>query len=96
MKNESSLLYTRHRDIHSVGIVLLQMLLGLDVTERYANVHVALQACAYYHYPSPMRAQLTLLFASIHLPSTSKARSQHAPTFQKDTRLVSYALGRPS
>lgn len=45
-KNESSLFYTHHRDIHSVGIVLLQMLLGLDVTERYADVHTALQDCA--------------------------------------------------
>ncbi|KAG6890525.1 hypothetical protein C0995_007725 [Termitomyces sp. Mi166 len=43
-KNESALLYTRQRDIHAVGIVLLQMLLGLDVTERYANIHEALQS----------------------------------------------------
>ncbi|GLB36853.1 putative anticodon binding domain of tRNAs [Lyophyllum shimeji] len=43
-KNESSLLYTRQRDIHAVGIVLLQMLLGLDVTEKYANIHEALQS----------------------------------------------------
>ncbi|KAF5376991.1 hypothetical protein D9615_007308 [Tricholomella constricta] len=43
-KNESSLLYTRQRDIHAVGIVFLQMLLGLDVTEKYSNIHEALQA----------------------------------------------------
>lgn len=43
-KTESSLLYTRKRDIHSVGIVLLQMLLGLDVTDKYSNIHEALQA----------------------------------------------------
>ena len=48
MKNESSLLYTRHSDIHSVGIVLLQMLLGLDATDRYADVFSALHACAAY------------------------------------------------
>lgn len=45
VKNESSLLYTRQRDIHSVGIVFMQMLLGLDVTEKYSDVHSALQAC---------------------------------------------------
>ncbi|KAG5719281.1 Serine/threonine-protein kinase gcn2 [Termitomyces sp. T112] len=43
-KNESALLYTRQRDIHAVGIVLLQMLLGLDVTERYSNIPEALQS----------------------------------------------------
>ncbi|KAK0199520.1 kinase-like domain-containing protein [Desarmillaria ectypa] len=43
-KNESLLLYTRQRDIHAVGVVLLQMLLGLDVTERFADVHTALQS----------------------------------------------------
>lgn len=45
VKNESSLLYTRQRDIHSVGIVLLQMLMGLGVTENFSNVHTALQSC---------------------------------------------------
>jgi translation initiation factor 2-alpha kinase 4 len=45
VKNESSLVYTRHRDIHSVGIVLLQMLMGLGVTERFSNVHTARQFC---------------------------------------------------
>ncbi|KXN81004.1 Serine/threonine-protein kinase gcn2 [Leucoagaricus sp. SymC.cos] len=42
-KNESSLLYTRRRDIHSVGIVFLQMVFGLDVMIRFADVHEALQ-----------------------------------------------------
>ncbi|KAJ7220218.1 kinase-like domain-containing protein [Mycena pura] len=44
VKNESSLLYTRHRDIHAVGIVLMQMFLGLDVTERYPDAYSAMRA----------------------------------------------------
>ncbi|KAF5320234.1 hypothetical protein D9611_011377 [Ephemerocybe angulata] len=44
VKNESSLLYTRRRDIHSVGIVLLQMLMGLDVVERFSDVEAAIHA----------------------------------------------------
>lgn len=44
-KNESSLLYTRKRDIHSVGVVFLQMLLGLDVMQQYSDAHDALQNC---------------------------------------------------
>ncbi|KAJ2913179.1 hypothetical protein MD484_g7237, partial [Candolleomyces efflorescens] len=44
VKNESSLLYTRRRDIHSVGVVLLQMLMGLDVTERFSDVQAAIHA----------------------------------------------------
>ncbi|KAK0477848.1 kinase-like domain-containing protein [Armillaria novae-zelandiae] len=43
-KNESLLLYTHHRDIHAVGVILLQMLLGLDVTERFSDVHTALRS----------------------------------------------------
>ena len=45
MQDESSLFYTRHRDIHAVGIVLLQMLLGLDVTDRFSGVQYALISC---------------------------------------------------
>ncbi|KAJ7121645.1 hypothetical protein C8R44DRAFT_622641 [Mycena epipterygia] len=44
VKNESSLLYTRHRDIHAVGIVLMQMVLGLDVTDRYPDAYAAIRA----------------------------------------------------
>ncbi|KDR70022.1 hypothetical protein GALMADRAFT_255390 [Galerina marginata CBS 339.88] len=40
--SESSLLYTRQRDIHDVGIVLLQMLLGLDVCERWTDPATAI------------------------------------------------------
>ncbi|KIK54868.1 hypothetical protein GYMLUDRAFT_206162 [Collybiopsis luxurians FD-317 M1] len=43
VKNESALVYTRHRDIHSVGIVLLQMLSGLDVVQKFSDVHTALK-----------------------------------------------------
>lgn len=39
---DSPLVYTRGRDIHAVGIVLLQMLLGRDIVERYPDVHSAL------------------------------------------------------
>lgn len=43
---ESPLVYTRSRDIHAAGIVLLQMLMGRDVTERFPDVHTALRNCA--------------------------------------------------
>ncbi|KAF5357565.1 hypothetical protein D9757_013020 [Collybiopsis confluens] len=43
VKNESLLLYTRHRDIHSAGIVFLQMLLGLDVLRKFSDAHTALK-----------------------------------------------------
>lgn len=49
VKNESSLYYTKRRDIHNVGIVLLQMLLGLDVTERYSDIQEAIHSCAVLH-----------------------------------------------
>ncbi|EGN94241.1 hypothetical protein SERLA73DRAFT_126224 [Serpula lacrymans var. lacrymans S7.3] len=40
---ESPLSYTRSRDIHHVGIVLLQMLMGRDVTRQYSDPQAALQ-----------------------------------------------------
>jgi len=60
-KHESSLLYTRRRDIHSVGIVFLQMLLGLDVMQKFDDVHEALRSCTstnpllYFMVLIPMR-----------------------------------------
>jgi len=47
VQNESSLLYTRQRDIHAVGIVLLQMLMGLDVMERFPDAQTAIHACRF-------------------------------------------------
>ncbi|KAI0077507.1 Serine/threonine-protein kinase [Panus rudis PR-1116 ss-1] len=40
---ESSLVYTKSRDIHAAGIVLLKMLLGRDVVAIYPDVHAALR-----------------------------------------------------
>jgi hypothetical protein len=48
VQNESSLLYTRQRDIHAVGIVLLQMLMGLDVMERFPDAQTAIHACWFF------------------------------------------------
>ncbi|KIY47671.1 kinase-like protein [Fistulina hepatica ATCC 64428] len=42
--SDSALVYTPRRDIHSMGVVLLQMLMGLDVTHVYSDVQSALQA----------------------------------------------------
>ena len=42
---ESKLTYTKSRDIHAAGIVLLQMLLGRDVMERYPDPQTALRLC---------------------------------------------------
>ena len=42
---ESKLDYTKARDIHSAGIVLLQMLLGRDIMERYDDPQAAIRMC---------------------------------------------------
>ncbi|KAF8655998.1 hypothetical protein AX16_002818 [Volvariella volvacea WC 439] len=55
VKNDSSLTYTRHRDIHSVGIVLMQMLLGLYVTQNYSDIHSALQALQAASISAPLQ-----------------------------------------
>ena len=41
---DSSLTYTPSRDLHDVGIILLQMLLGHDVMERFPGPQDALQS----------------------------------------------------
>lgn len=40
---DSPLVYTKNRDIYSVGIILMQMVLGHDVMERYPDVQTALR-----------------------------------------------------
>ncbi|KAJ6607583.1 kinase-like domain-containing protein [Mycena sp. CBHHK59/15] len=60
VKNESSLLYTRHRDIHAVGIVVMQMLLGIDVTQRYSDPYAAAHASS--ASSTLQRHALTMLF----------------------------------
>ncbi|KLO11482.1 hypothetical protein SCHPADRAFT_831061 [Schizopora paradoxa] len=42
---ESPLTYTRGRDLHAVGAVLLQMLMGLDVITRFPDAKAAIQKC---------------------------------------------------
>ncbi|KAF8959858.1 kinase-like domain-containing protein [Flammula alnicola] len=57
VQNESSLLYTRQRDIHDVGIVLMQMLMGLNVLERFPDPASAIKTSAI----SPLMARQVLL-----------------------------------
>ncbi|KAF9527861.1 other/PEK/GCN2 protein kinase [Crepidotus variabilis] len=44
VQHESSLIYTRQRDIHDVGIILLKMLLGLDIVDRYPDPITAIHS----------------------------------------------------
>jgi eukaryotic translation initiation factor 2-alpha kinase 4 len=41
---DSPLIYTKSRDIHSVGIIVLQMLLGRDVMDRFMSPKAAMQS----------------------------------------------------
>ncbi|KAI8973080.1 Serine/threonine-protein kinase [Trametes punicea] len=41
---ESTLVYTKGRDIHAAGVVLLQMIMGRDVVERYPDPQSALHS----------------------------------------------------
>lgn len=40
---ESKLTYTKGRDIHAAGVVLLQMLLGRDIMEKYPDPQTVLR-----------------------------------------------------
>lgn len=45
VQHESTLLYTKQRDIHDVGVVLMQMLFGLNVAERFPDPASAIRSC---------------------------------------------------
>ena len=74
VQHESSLFYTRLRDIHAVGIVLLQMLLGLDVTDQFSNVQYALMSGACRGCVERLDG-LTYFHACIQLPSLPPSRT---------------------
>lgn len=40
---DSPLVYTKSRDIHAAGIILLQMLLGRDIIDRYPDPQTAIR-----------------------------------------------------
>nr|GAT55219.1 predicted protein [Mycena chlorophos] len=69
LKNESSLIYTRQRDIHDVGVVLLQMLLGIDVMDRYPDPFTAIRASTIS--PNLQKHAMTMLMPS---PSSSSSK----------------------
>lgn len=67
---ESPLVYTKCRDIHSVGVILLQMLMGSDVMERFPDVHTALRNCTRSTAlcePSAVQRYLPIASISPHL-----------------------------
>lgn len=45
VQNESSLVYTKQRDVHDVGYILMQMLMGLNVAERFPDAASAIRTC---------------------------------------------------
>ncbi|KAL1666492.1 hypothetical protein GGF50DRAFT_113198 [Schizophyllum commune] len=81
VKNESALVYTARRDIHAVGIVFLQMLLGLDVMQKFEDIRSAVHSPflppAARHIASCMTSQhkksVTCISLLAELASSSKA-----------------------
>ena len=46
---DSPLVYTKGRDIHAAGIILLQMLLGRDIVDRYPDPQTVLRNGMYFY-----------------------------------------------
>ena len=80
VKNESALFYTRRRDIHAVGVVLLQMLMGLDVIERFSDVNAAIHACVY------LSSHPLSLLTDWHVASISPVMARMATSMLVDTK----------
>ena len=87
---DSTLLYTRSRDIHCVGVIYLQMLLGLDVVDRFADVRAALQHCAYsVSYSSHLPPYLSL---SASISSTSQHHALNMLSPRKNNHVSCLSL----
>ncbi|KAL1746128.1 hypothetical protein HDZ31DRAFT_81443 [Schizophyllum fasciatum] len=67
VKNESALVYTARRDIHAVGIVFLQMLLGLDVMRQYEDIKSAIHS----PFLPPSARHITISMTSPHKKSVT-------------------------
>ena len=76
---ESKLDYTKARDIHSAGIVLLQMLLGRDVMERYDDPQVAIHMCESFSTTFKDEQNLSLVSAEISTFLSTKAAAILSP-----------------
>ena len=76
---DSPLEYTKNRDIHSVGVILLQMLLGLDVMERYPDFHFALRNCESSMAHVISNCAFNPYIASISLPMQTHIHTMLSP-----------------
>jgi len=63
--------YTIQRDIHAVGTVFLQMLLGLDMMDRYQDIHAALKACKHSHTIAPLSSHPCTAYLSHELHTSA-------------------------
>ncbi|OBZ78007.1 Serine/threonine-protein kinase gcn2 [Grifola frondosa] len=57
---ESSLVYTKSRDIHAAGVILLQMLMGRDVMERHSDAQSALRMSSISPYLQQLASNMLL------------------------------------
>lgn len=79
--HDSTLIYTKARDIHYAGVVFLQMLLGRDVVERFQDAQAALVSCEscrgvrYAAYAS--QPWYPLPFNELHRAWSLKRRNTH-------------------
>lgn len=76
---ESPLEYTKNRDVHAAGVILLQMLLGLNVVDRFPDFHLAFKNCEYQPFTRGWSCLSSIFFLHFFLPaSISHVMQQHA------------------
>ena len=85
---ESKLTYTKGRDIHSAGVVLLQMLLGRNLMQKFENPQAALHLCMRFHRSIRRVAHLSCS-PDIYFPFAQGAR--HASPGQEGWCILSDA-----
>ena len=78
---ENPLEYTKGRDIHDAGIVLLKMLLGKDVTNHYPDYHAALSTGSFYGFETECFIYLLIYLLPSHtIADNAPACVEHACT----------------
>ena len=85
---DSPLQYSRSRDVHSVGTLFLQMLVGWNVMEVYPSPKLALQSCPFLHLFGFHTTVTDMLNNSLPVQASGPSHHQHAqPKQEERTRM---------
>jgi len=81
---DSPLQHSKSRDVHGVGVLFLQMLVGWNVMEVYPNPKLALQSCPFLHLFGSHTPMTDTLNNSLLVQASGPSHHQHAQPKQEE------------